>query len=136
MADIVDKKTRSRMMSNIRARNTRPEIAVRKFLFSQGLRFRLHRKDLPGSPDIVLPKYKLAVFVHGCFWHRHKGCRLAYTPKTRTASWEAKFESNTARDKRSMRLLKKLGWRTTFVWECRVRAKQLNPLLKLIKKGA
>jgi DNA mismatch endonuclease, patch repair protein len=133
MTDVVSKKTRSRMMSNIRARNTRPEIAVRKFLFSKGFRFRLHRRDLPGSPDIVLPKYKLAVFVHGCFWHRHKGCRFAYTPKTRTAFWKAKFESNVARDKRAIRMLKHLGWNIATVWECQVKAHKLEFLLDTLK---
>lgn len=135
MTDIVDKETRSRMMGNIRSHNTRPEVLVRKFLFSNGYRFRLNRKDLPGSPDIVLPKHKLAIFVHGCFWHRHKGCRIAYTPRSRKTFWQTKFSENVRRDKRSTQQLRKLGWRVTVVWECRVRKNQLNPLLSLLKKG-
>src|SRR4051812_7398106 len=96
--DIVDRTTRSRMMSGIRNKNTRPEIAIRQALHAAGYRFRLHRRDLPGSPDIVLPRHRIAVFVHGCFWHRHLGCRFATSPKTNQDFWNTKFAANVARD--------------------------------------
>jgi DNA mismatch endonuclease (patch repair protein) len=106
------------MMSRIRGRNTTPEITVRKILHRLGLRFRLHRRDLPGVPDIVLPSRKIAVLVHGCFWHRHPGCPFAYTPKTRVDFWKAKFDRNVARDREVRRALSDLGWRVHIVWEC------------------
>ena len=109
---------RSRNMSAIKSKNTKPEIAVRKLLYSMGYRFRLHRKDLPGSPDIVLPKYKTVIFVHGCFWHRHENCKYASTPKTRSEFWESKFEGNIKRDKINQTNLIKLGWKIIIVWEC------------------
>src|SRR5688572_5011039 len=99
MADIVDMKTRSRMMSRITGRNTNPELAVRKALFAAGLRYRLHVKGLPGRPDIVLPRHKIVVEVHGCFWHRHARCRLAYTPKSNIEFWTQKFGENVDRDR-------------------------------------
>ena len=107
-------------MSRIRSRDTAPEIALRSQLHKLGLRFRLHRADLPGSPDIVFPGRKTVVFVHGCFWHRHPRCRFAYTPKTNCAFWKAKFARNVERDKHNMRSLKGLGWRVIVVWECRL----------------
>ena len=100
MTDIVDRQRRSEMMAGIRGRDTAPEMAVRRVAHPMGLRFRLQRKDLPGRPDLMLPKHRLAVFVHGCFWHRHGGCRYASTPKSRVAFWTEKFESNVARDAR------------------------------------
>ncbi|MBX3372905.1 MAG: DNA mismatch endonuclease Vsr [Phycisphaeraceae bacterium] len=106
-------------MSRIRGRDTRPEKAVRSLLHRMGFRFRLHRRDLPGSPDIVLPRLRTVIFVHGCFWHRHPGCRFAYTPRTRKAFWNAKFAANRARDRRHARELRSLGWRVVTVWECR-----------------
>tara|TARA_B100000945_G_scaffold286117_1_gene256833 strand:+ start:81 stop:497 length:417 start_codon:yes stop_codon:yes gene_type:complete len=109
---------RSRNMSAIKSKNTKPEIAVRKLLHSMGYRFRLHRKDLPGSPDIVLPKYKTVIFVHGCFWHRHENCKYASTPKTRAEFWESKFGGNIKRDKINQTNLIKLGWKIIIVWEC------------------
>jgi DNA mismatch endonuclease (patch repair protein) len=105
-------------MSRIRSRDTGPERQVRSALHRAGYRFRLHRKDLPGRPDIVLPKYRTVVFVHGCFWHRHSRCRFAYTPKSRVAFWNAKFAANVARDRRNVRELKRLGWHVVNVWEC------------------
>ncbi len=105
-------------MSRIRSSNTSPEIALRRALHALGLRFRLHRKDLPGKPDIVLPRYKAAVFVHGCFWHRHPGCNVATTPKSNTQFWVDKFDRNVARDARSSELLESQGWRVMVVWEC------------------
>ena len=99
---------RSRNMSAIKSKNTKPEIAVRKLLHSLGYRFRLHRKDLPGSPDIVLPKYKTVIFVHGCFWHRHANCKYASTPKTRKEFWENKFNANKIRDQKKLKEIKNL----------------------------
>jgi DNA mismatch endonuclease, patch repair protein len=106
-------------MSRIRGKDTKPELRVRSQLHRMGYRFRLHRKDLPGRPDIVLPKYDTVIFVHGCFWHRHKGCRFAYTPKTRVEFWETKFEQNVRRDKRNAAALWRGGWRVLKIWECR-----------------
>ena len=106
------------MMARIGQRNTAPEIAVRRVLHAFGARFRLHRRDLPGTPDIVLPGRRLALLVHGCFWHRHKGCRFAYMPKTRIEFWRAKFARNVSRDREVERALGSLGWRVAIIWEC------------------
>lgn len=119
--DIVDTATRSRMMSGIKGRNTRPELIVRRFLHASGYRFRLHRRDLPGSPDIVLSRFKTCIFVHGCFWHRHQDCRYATTPKTRTEFWNAKFDANVERDNRAKAALVALGWQVITVWECELK---------------
>jgi DNA mismatch endonuclease (patch repair protein) len=108
-------------MSRITGRDTKPERAVRSYLHCQGLRFRLHRRDLPGRPDIVLAGSRTAVFVHGCFWHRHEGCRFAYTPKSNLAFWQTKFERNRMRDQEVMRTLRSLGWRAVVIWECQCR---------------
>lgn len=105
-------------MSRIRGRNTSPERLVRSVLHRMGYRFRLHGRDLPGRPDIVLPKHRTVVFVHGCFWHRHPRCRFAYTPKTRVGFWTGKFEENIERDRRVRRRLRNLGWHVIVVWEC------------------
>mgnify|MGYP006229887269 CR=1 FL=1 len=113
---------RSRNMSAIKSKNTKPEIAVRKLLHSMGYRFRLHRKDLPGSPDIVLPKYKTVIFVHGCFWHRHENCKYATTPKTRKEFWENKFKANLKRDSEIQEKIKNLDWRSVVIWECETRS--------------
>jgi DNA mismatch endonuclease (patch repair protein) len=118
MVDSLSRKHRSWNMSRIRSRDTGPELLVRSALHRAGYRFRLHSKVLPGRPDIVLPKYHTVVFVHGCFWHRHKGCRFAYTPKSRVAFWNEKFRSNIERDRRNSKALRKLGWRVLTVWEC------------------
>jgi len=120
MTDVFGKAKRSEVMSRIRGTNTAPEIAVRSILHRLGFRFRLHSKNLIGRPDIVLHRWKTVVFVHGCFWHRHKNCRFAYTPKTRNTFWEAKFAANVARDKRVARELVREGWRVIVVWECRL----------------
>lgn len=119
--DIVSPEVRSGMMSGIKGKDTAPELKVRSFLHANGFRFRLHRKDLPGKPDIVLPKYKACVFVHGCFWHRHKGCKLASEPKSREEFWNKKFSENVARDLRNIKALKKAGWRVVILWECGLR---------------
>ena len=109
---------RSRNMSAIKSKNTKPEIAVRKLLHSMGYRFRLHSKDLPGSPDIVLPKYKTVIFVHGCFWHRHENCKYASNPKTRVEFWNKKFKDNILRYIKNQERLKSLGLKSKIVWEC------------------
>lgn len=127
--DILDKKKRSEIMSRVRSCNTGPEVKARQILHGLGYRFRLHRKDLPGTPDIVLPAHKCVVFVHGCFWHRHEGCRDATTPKTKSGFWRKKFAENIARDRRNVVSLRKMGWRLLIVWECDLRNEE-----KLIRK--
>ena len=107
-------------MSRIKSKDTAPELRVRSALHRAGYRFRLHVKDLPGKPDIVLPKYKTVIFVHGCFWHRHKGCSDASKPSTNQEFWEEKFKRNVERDKREQAELKKLGWKVIVIWECEV----------------
>jgi DNA mismatch endonuclease, patch repair protein len=119
--DRISKERRSWNMSRIRGADTKPERIVRSLLHQSGYRFRLHRKDLPGRPDIVLPRYQAAILVHGCFWHRHKGCRFAYTAKSRQDFWKQKFTENVERDRRNLRALRKLGWRCLTVWECETR---------------
>ncbi|MFK7699334.1 very short patch repair endonuclease [Pseudomonas caspiana] len=119
--DVVDRATRSRMMSAIRGKDTKPELIVRSFLHAQGYRFRLHRKDLPGKPDIVLPRLKVCIFVHGCFWHRHVGCRYAVMPKSRVDFWTAKLEANVDRDRKTLENLDRCGWNVLIVWECEVK---------------
>lgn len=127
--DIMSKEKRSWLMSRIRDRDTKPEKRVRSLLHGMGYRFRLHRKDLPGRPDIVLPKYRTAIFVHGCFWHHHRGCKYAYQPKSRVEFWKEKFRQNVERDSRKKRALRKLGWRVIIVWEC-----ELEDSESLVKK--
>lgn len=116
--DIVDSATRSRMMAAIREKNTGPEIVVRRYLHALGYRFRIHRKDLPGKPDIVMPKLRTCIFVHGCFWHRHPDCRYAYTPKSRLDFWLPKFAKNIERDLAAQSALRELGWNVVIIWEC------------------
>ncbi len=118
MTDIVDSDKRSEMMSRIRSRDTKPELIVRRIAHKLGFRFRIHRRDLPGCPDIVFPKYRAVIMVHGCFWHRHPSCRYATIPKTRKQFWENKFEDNVVRDRRSQSALSQLGWRVLVIWEC------------------
>ena len=126
---------RSRNMSAIKSKNTKPEIAVRKLLHSRGYRFRLHRKDLPGSPDIVLPKYKTVIFMHGCFWHRHENCKYASTPKTRKQFWENKFKANVKRDAEVQEKIKNIGWESVVIWECEIKnILALNNKLQKIHK--
>lgn len=118
MTDFLSPLERSERMSRVKGKDTQPEVALRKVLHGRGLRFRLHDRGLPGKPDIVLPRYKAVVFVHGCFWHRHVGCRIASTPKSNTSFWLSKFERNTQRDARVVTELEALGWRVFIVWEC------------------
>lgn len=121
MVDIVDSETRSRMMAGIGGRDTKPEILLRRRLHAAGLRFRLHATDLPGRPDIVLPSRRIAIFVHGCFWHRHPGCHWCSTPATRPDFWSTKFDGNLMRDERVQTALREAGWRVGVVWECGLR---------------
>ena len=131
--DSLTPEERSKNMAAIKGKNTKPELYVRSMLHRAGYRFSLHRKDLPGKPDIVLRKYKTVIFVHGCFWHRHKGCKGATTPKTRTEWWQQKFDRNVANDKKHTRELRKLGWHVLTVWECELK-KPDKVLAKLQKK--
>lgn len=130
--DIVDVAKRSEMMAGIKSKNTRPELIVRKFLHSQGFRFRLHSRKLPGSPDLVLPRFKVAILVHGCFWHRHHNCRYATNPSSNIDRWNIKFEANVARDDRNRNALMKLGWTVIIVWECELRGDPQRRLEQLV----
>lgn len=122
-------------MSRIRGKDTKPELVVRRVLHRLGYGFRLHRADLPGRPDVVLPRFRTAVLVHGCFWHRHPGCKFAYTPKSRVNFWTDKFGHNVERDKRARRELRKLNWKVLVVWECQTRdeAKLESRLARLLR---
>ena len=126
-------------MSGIRARDTKPELLVRRFLHANGLRYRLHVKSLPGTPDLVLPRWKTVIFVHGCFWHQHPGCHLAYIPRTRRAFWLEKFERNAARDVAAISALEGAGWQVIVVWECVLRSgasqSVLADLVRKIREG-
>src|SRR5688500_6848413 len=126
MADVHDKKTRSYNMSRIRATNTKPEMLVRTFLHANGFRYRLHDKKLPGKLDIIVPKYKTVIFVHGCFWHGHNNCRYYAVPKTRTQWWLNKININIANDTKAVKALKKEGWRIINVWTCNLKSNKLN----------
>lgn len=121
--DVHDKKTRSYNMSCIKGKNTKPEEVVRKFLFSKGFRYRKNDKRLPGTPDIVLPKYKTVIFVNGCFWHGHEGCKYFVWPKSNKEFWENKINTNIARDNEKIKQLEELGWRVIIVWECQIKKK-------------
>lgn len=121
-------------MSRIRGKNTKPELQLRSLLHASGLRFRLHHPGLPGRPDIVLPKYKTAIFVHGCFWHRHADCPYATTPKTRPEFWAAKFEATVARDAEKSGLLRSSGWRVITVWECELKKDAESVLNTVLKR--
>lgn len=120
MVDIWDKEKRSKVMANIRDKNTKPELFVRSLLHRHGFRFRLHRKDLPGIPDIVLPKYRSVIFVHGCFWHQHESCRDGTLPKTRRDYWEEKLTKNIKRDKIVQDDLARSGWKVLVLWGCEI----------------
>ena len=118
MADRISPEHRSWNMSRIKGKDTKIEVMVRQYLFHYGFRFRKNDKRYPGKPDVILPKYKTAIFVHGCFWHRHEGCKLATTPKTRTEFWMEKFSKNIANDKKHYEELQKMGWNVIVIWEC------------------
>ena len=116
--DIVTPSQRSALMANIRGKDTRPEMRVRHVVWGLGYRYRLHRRDLPGKPDLVFPKFRKVILVHGCFWHRHEGCRFCYSPKTNIEFWMRKFAANQERDQRNLILLRDLGWDALVIWEC------------------
>jgi DNA mismatch endonuclease (patch repair protein) len=132
--DVHDKATRSYNMSRIRSKNTRPEQLVRKFLFSYGFRYRICDKKLPGNPDIVLPKYRTVIFIHGCFWHGHSGCRYFVIPKTRTDWWLQKFETNKRKDNLNKSELRKDGWKVKIIWECELKPMKIEKTLKNLLK--
>lgn len=138
--DVHSKETRSYNMSMIKGKNTKPEIIVRHHLFSQGFRYRINNKKLPGTPDIVLRKYKTVIFVNGCFWHGHTGCRKFVLPKTNAEWWIDKIKTNQCRDQKQYNLLKDAGWIVIIIWECQLRKDHiistLNDLTDLIRKGA
>jgi DNA mismatch endonuclease (patch repair protein) len=134
MVDIVSPEKRSRMMSGIRGKNTKPEIITRKILHGAGYRFRLHRKDLPGKPDIVLPRYKVAIFVNGCFWHGHENCHLFRLPKSNTEFWEEKIGGNIRRDRVKQAGIIGAGWRVLVIWECALRGKFAYPADALLER--
>ena len=135
--DTLTSAQRSRNMARIRGADTRPELIVRKIAHAAGLRFRLHQRDLPGSPDLVFARWGFVVFVHGCFWHRHAGCSRTTTPKTRTAFWSEKFERNVVRDQKVARWLRRHGWRVLTIWECQCKNPEAirNKLLKAAALG-
>lgn len=132
MTDHVEPRKRSEIMRAVRSKSTGPELVVRSAAHRMGLRFRLHRKDLPGSPDIVLPGKMTVIFVHGCYWHRHANCEKATTPKSNTAFWQEKFDRNVIRDKKNIADLRKLGWRVIVLWQCQV--KSIESAQKLLHK--
>jgi DNA mismatch endonuclease, patch repair protein len=126
MADVHTQQQRRFNMQQIKGKNTKPEILLRKFLHAQGYRYKLHDKTLPGKPDLVLPKYKTVIFIHGCFWHGHHNCKYFTIPKTRTKWWTDKINRNAANDERAMKLLRKEGWKIITVWECKLKAAKLD----------
>lgn len=132
MSDVHSTETRSFNMSRIRSKDTRPELLVRKYLFAAGFRYRLHDKKLPGKPDIVLPKYKTVVFIHGCFWHGHEGCRYNIVPKTRSEWWLNKINSNKIKDSRDILSLKDGGWKILTIWECDLKPKVRSATLSIL----
>lgn len=132
MADVHDRATRSYNMSRIRGKDTKPEMLVRRYLHAQGFRYKLHDKSLPGKPDIVLPKYKTVIFVHGCFWHGHKNCKYFVIPKTRTDWWLNKINRNKELDKINSAKLKKLGWRILIVFECELKSDKFERALSVL----
>lgn len=133
MADVHNKETRSYNMSRIKGKDTKPEMVVRKFLFAEGFRYRLHDKKLPGKPDIVLPKYKTVIFVHGCFWHGHEECRYFIVPKTKTEWWLNKINRNKELDEESRRKLELQGWKVLVIYECELKKGIIDTTLDKLK---
>jgi DNA mismatch endonuclease (patch repair protein) len=133
MADVHSKETRSYNMSRIRSKDTKPEMLVRRFLHKHGFRYRLHVKNLPGKPDIVLPKYKTVIFIHGCFWHGHEGCKYFVVPKTRTEWWLHKIGTNISNDNSTENALKNAGWTIIKIWECQLKKSYLEDSLNNLK---
>jgi DNA mismatch endonuclease, patch repair protein len=138
MTDVHDKKTRSYNMSRIKGKNTKPEMLVREFLHKNGFRYRINYSKLPGKPDIVLPKYKTVIFINGCFWHGHKGCKFFVIPKTRTEWWAEKINDTIERDEIKIKELEKMRWNVKILWECELkpvkRTKTLEDLLVFLRK--
>lgn len=132
--DIWSKEKRTEVMSKIRSKNTKPELLLRKYLFSKGLRYRINYKKLPGKPDIVFQKYKTVVFVNGCFWHGHDNCKIAHIPKSNVEFWTNKINKNKKRDEDNLNSLLSLGWSVVIVWECEINKFNLENLYELIKK--
>jgi DNA mismatch endonuclease, patch repair protein len=132
MAEKIDPKVRSRMMAGIRGRDTKPELMIRRHLHAQGLRFRLDARDLPGRPDVVLPRWKAVVFAHGCFWHRHQDCSFFRLPKTRPEFWAEKIQRNVERDCAAIEQLRNAGWRVAVIWECALRKEPERTLDSLV----
>jgi DNA mismatch endonuclease, patch repair protein len=132
MADVHSRETRSYNMSQIKGKNTKPEMIVRQYLHANGFRYRLHDKTLPGKPDIVLPKYKTIIMVHGCFWHGHEGCRYFVVPKTRTEWWLAKINRNKETDKQTKEKLSKLGWNVIVIYECQLKKEKKDATLLML----
>ena len=135
MGDVMTPEQRHKCMSRIRSKNTKPEILVRKFLFSRGFRYRKNVRRLPGTPDIVLRKYRTVIFVNGCFWHGHEGCRYSRLPKSNHEFWEKKIERNKTRDLRDRMALRRMGWHVIQVWECQLRPKEREMTLKSIEQA-
>jgi len=132
--DKISREKRSWNMSRIKGKDSNPELQVRSYLHRNGLRYRINKKDIPGKPDITLKKYNTLIFVDGCFWHRHKGCKYAYNPKSRREFWETKFRNNIQRDKIVNRELKNSGWIVHRIWECQINEKNLKTLVEKIKE--
>lgn len=136
MSDVLTKEQRHHCMSNVKSKNTKPELLARKFLFSHGYRYRVNRKDLPGKPDIVLPKYKTVVFINGCFWHGHENCKYATIPESNREFWLTKITGNVERDKLTREKLISMGWRVIDIWQCQLKAKDkettLNNLITIL----
>lgn len=132
MSDIFSKSKRSEIMANIPAANTKPEIMIRKYLFQKGFRYRINYKKLVGKPDIVLPKYKAIIFIHGCFWHSHPNCKDAHLPKSNIDFWKKKISSNIKRDQQNIKLLKEMGWNVIVIWECEIKKRNINLLMEQV----
>ena len=130
MADVLSKEQRHRCMSQIKSKNTKPEVLVRRFLFANGFRFRLHRKDLPGKPDIVLPKYKTVIFINGCFWHGHHNCKYASIPETNHEFWQNKISGNMERDRTAYSELLRQGWNVIEIWQCQLKTREKDKTLQ------
>lgn len=132
--DNLTKDERSEIMSRVKSRNTRPELAVRKLIWAMGIRYRLEGRDLPGKPDIVFRRLRKVIFIHGCYWHRHEGCPNTRTPKSRVNFWTQKFETNRQRDEEHYRELKAMGWQFLIIWECEIKPRKMDELSKKISE--
>lgn len=130
MSDVLSLEQRHRCMTSIHGKNTKPELYVRSWLHKHGFRYRLHKKELPGTPDIVLKKYNLVIFINGCYWHRHPGCKYATMPATNTEFWSKKFEENVLRDYRNTKKLEEYGWKVLIIWECEVKSGVYTTILE------